>query len=60
MEDGRKEEAIERAGCNVRIARRRIPGVKVVANPCHSCLLHSACALINVSSECKPMQLAFT
>ena len=56
MEDGRKEEAVERAGCDVWVAGGRIPGVEVIADPRHSCFLHSARELIAETTRRWPMQ----
>ena len=56
MEDGREEEAIEGAGCNVRVAGGGIPGVEIIADPRHSCFLHPAGIAIHTNAQCWPIQ----
>lgn len=54
MEDRRHEEPVERAGCDVRVARGGVPGVEVVTNPCYGCLLHPAHVLAAIKIRFLP------
>jgi len=49
MENGRHEEAVEGAGCDVRVARRGVSGIEVIADPCDGHFLHPGEAFVVLS-----------
>ena len=51
MEDGRHEEAVEGAGCDVRVARRGVPGIEVIADSCNGHFLHPGKAFVVLSDR---------